>query len=43
LRVLAEKDGRGYAENYARVATPGIAPGTIATVTPTHLEDDLLQ
>lgn len=43
LRVLAEKDGRGYAENYARVATLGIAPGTIATVTPTRLEDDLLQ
>ncbi len=42
LRVLAEKDGRGYAENYARVATPGIAPGTIATITPTRLEDDLL-
>lgn len=43
LRVLAEKDGKGYAENYARVATPGIAPGTIATVTPTACEDDLLQ
>ena len=43
LRVLAEKDGRGYAENYARVATPGIEPGTIATFTPTRLEDDLLQ
>lgn len=43
LQVLAEKDGRGYAENYARVATPGIAPGTIATIIPTKLEDDLLQ
>ena len=43
LQVLAEKDGKGYAENYARVATPGIAPGTIATITPTRLEDDLLQ
>lgn len=43
LRVLAEKDGRGYAENYARVATPGVEPGTIATFTPTRLEDDLLQ
>lgn len=43
LRVLAEKDGRGYAENYARVATPGIAPGTIATLTPTTREDDLLR
>ena len=43
LRVLAERDGRGYAENYARVATPGIPPGTIATIIPTRLEDDLLQ
>lgn len=43
LRVLAERDSRGYAENYARVATPGIKPGTIATVTPTAIEDDLLQ
>lgn len=43
MRVLAERDNRGYAENYARVATPGIAPGTIATVTPTRLKDDLLQ
>ena len=42
LRVLAEKDGRGYAENYARVATPGIAPRAIATITPTAIEDDLL-
>lgn len=43
LRVLAEKDGRGYAENYARVATPATPPGTIAVITPHHLEDDLLQ
>ena len=43
LRVLAERDGKGYAQNYARVATPGIAPGTIATIIPTRLEDDLLQ
>ena len=43
LRVLAEKNGKGYAENYAHVATPGISPGLIAIVTPTRLEDDLLQ
>ncbi len=43
LQVLAERDGRGYAENYARVATPGIAPGAIATITPRACEDDLLQ
>lgn len=42
LRVLAEKGGTGYAENYARVAVSGIAPGTIATITPTHIEGDLL-
>ena len=40
--VLAERDGTGYAENYARVATPGIVPGTIATLTPTRIEGDLL-
>lgn len=43
LRVLAERDGRGYAENYARVATPGIEPGTIAAIIPTALEDDILR
>ena len=43
LRVLAERDGKGYAENYARVATPGIEPGRIATITPTAFEDDLLR
>jgi threonylcarbamoyladenosine tRNA methylthiotransferase MtaB len=43
LRVLAERDNRGYAENYARVATPGIAPGIVATITPTACEDDLLR
>lgn len=42
LRVLAERGGSGYAENYARVATPGIAPGTIATITPTAHQDDIL-
>ena len=43
LRVLAERGGKGYAENYARVAAPGITPGAIATIIPTTLEDDLLQ
>ena len=42
LRVLAERGGSGYAETYARVATPGMAPGTVATITPTALQDDLL-
>ena len=43
LRVLAERDNRGYAENYARVATPGIPAGTIATITPAVCEDNLLR
>lgn len=43
LRVLAERDGKGYAENYARVATPGAAPGTIVTVVPETFEDNLLK
>ena len=43
LRVLTEKGGKGYAENYARVATPGVEPGHIATIIPTAFEDDLLQ
>ena len=42
LNVLAERGGTGYAENYARVATPGIVPGTIATITPTSVQDDIL-
>lgn len=43
LQVLAERDGKGYAANYARVATPGIAPGAIATIVPETFEDNLLQ
>ena len=43
LSVLAEKDGRGYAENYARVATPAVPAGTVCTITPTMCEDDLLR
>ncbi len=43
LQVLAETDGSGYAENFARVAVPdGTAPGTILTITPTKLEEGLL-
>ncbi len=42
-RVLAEKDGTGYAENFARVAVPGGTPaGTILTVTPTATSEGLL-
>jgi threonylcarbamoyladenosine tRNA methylthiotransferase MtaB len=42
LRVLAEKGGQGYAENYARVSALDAAPGTIATIVPRRVEDELL-
>ncbi|MDN3645696.1 MiaB/RimO family radical SAM methylthiotransferase [Pontixanthobacter aestiaquae] len=44
LSVLAERDGTGYAPNFARVAVPqGTAPGTILTITPTALDAGLLR
>lgn len=43
LRVLAERDGTGHAENFARVRlAPGTKPGTIVTVTPTKIIEGLL-
>ena len=43
LSILAERDGTGYAENFARVDLPvGTEPGQILTITPTKFEDDLL-
>ena len=43
-RVLAERDGGGYAENFARVALPhGTVPGTIVTITPTSHAKGMLQ
>ena len=43
LRVLAERDGTGYAPNYARVALPpGTAAGEIIEVTPSGLREGLL-
>ncbi|MXP24648.1 tRNA (N(6)-L-threonylcarbamoyladenosine(37)-C(2))-methylthiotransferase MtaB [Altererythrobacter indicus] len=43
-QVLAEKDGTGYGPSFARVAVPeGIAAGRIVTITPTKLEEGLLQ
>ena len=43
-RVLAERDGTGYSESFARVALPhGTQPGTILTLTPTTIEEGLLQ
>lgn len=44
LIVLAERDGTGYAENFARVALPdGTAPGALITLVPATLEDGLLK
>jgi threonylcarbamoyladenosine tRNA methylthiotransferase MtaB len=43
LAVLAEADGTGHAENFARVALPAGTPrGAIVSVTPTRLEAGLL-
>ncbi|MBA3055179.1 MAG: MiaB/RimO family radical SAM methylthiotransferase [Sphingomonadales bacterium] len=43
LAVLAERDGTGHAENFARVRlAPGTKPGTILTMTPTRIEEGLL-
>ena len=42
-QVLAERDGTGHAANFARVLLPpGIAPGSIVTVTPTQIFEGLL-
>ena len=41
--ILAEADGCGYSEHYARVAAPtGTPTGSIVTVTPTKLDQGLL-
>lgn len=43
LAVLAECDGTGHAENFARVRLPdGAVPGTLVTVTPTAVREGLL-
>jgi threonylcarbamoyladenosine tRNA methylthiotransferase MtaB len=43
LKVLAEKDGTGHAENFARVQlSPETMPGSIVTVTPTRITEGLL-
>jgi threonylcarbamoyladenosine tRNA methylthiotransferase MtaB len=42
-RVLAERDGTGHAENFARLALPpGTRAGQIVTITPTHMSEGLL-
>lgn len=44
LTVLAERDGTGHAENFARVAVPeGTAARTIFSIIPTKIENGLLQ
>ena len=44
LSVLAEKDGCGYAPNFARVALPKATPaGALVSVTPTELNEGLLR
>ena len=43
LQVLAERDGTGHAENFARVAlSPGTKPGSIVKITPTRIVEGLL-
>ncbi|KLI63108.1 MiaB/RimO family radical SAM methylthiotransferase [Aurantiacibacter marinus] len=43
LKVLAERDGAGYAENFARVALPdGTQVGSIISITPEAIEQGLL-
>jgi threonylcarbamoyladenosine tRNA methylthiotransferase MtaB len=43
LKVLAEKDGTGHAENFARVQLPPeTTPGSIVTITPQSLVEGLL-
>nr|WP_166175867.1 MiaB/RimO family radical SAM methylthiotransferase [Altererythrobacter segetis] len=44
LSVVAEADGTGHAENFARVALPAqTARSTVLTVTPTTLQEGLLR
>jgi threonylcarbamoyladenosine tRNA methylthiotransferase MtaB len=43
LTIVAEADGTGYAENFARVAAPAGTPrGAIVSVTPARIEEGLL-
>ncbi|MBT0668081.1 MiaB/RimO family radical SAM methylthiotransferase [Novosphingobium profundi] len=44
LWVLAEKDGTGHAENFARVRLPqGTVPGTVLCLTPAHVIEGILE
>jgi threonylcarbamoyladenosine tRNA methylthiotransferase MtaB len=42
--VLAERDGTGHSETFARYALPqGTSPGTMVALTPTRIEEGLLR
>ena len=43
LSVLAESGGIGHAGNFARVAVPGVTPGTVATVVPGVVTEGVLR
>ncbi|MEP5937515.1 MAG: tRNA (N(6)-L-threonylcarbamoyladenosine(37)-C(2))-methylthiotransferase MtaB [Erythrobacter sp.] len=44
LSILAERDGTGYAENFARVTVPdNTAAGSILSIRPTIIEEGLLR
>lgn len=44
LSVLAERDGTGHAENFARVRLPvGAEPGSLITVTPSRVSEGILE
>ncbi|MCP5384493.1 MAG: MiaB/RimO family radical SAM methylthiotransferase [Sphingomonadaceae bacterium] len=44
MDVLAERDGTGYAPNFARIALPeGTPAGSIVTITPQTVEEGLLK
>lgn len=44
LSVLAEADGTGYSQHFARIQVPqGIKAGTILPITPAKIEDGLLK
>ncbi|MBA4163917.1 MAG: tRNA (N(6)-L-threonylcarbamoyladenosine(37)-C(2))-methylthiotransferase MtaB [Erythrobacter sp.] len=43
MQVLAERDGTGHAENFARVRLPTSAvPGDVLALCPTHIDEGLL-
>ncbi|MGB3737723.1 MAG: MiaB/RimO family radical SAM methylthiotransferase [Pontixanthobacter sp.] len=44
LSILAERDGTGHAPDFARMAVPAdMTPGTVAMLTPAHIDKGLLR